>query len=159
MINSKKLLKKPSATVPNFLVSVIIVLAVIGLSVATFLTIEHLRGSIPGCFVVEGCQTVLSSKYAEVGPIPTAVFGIGYYLSILMLAALYLSSRHPAIMKLIGWLSFIGFIASLYLIYVQVWVIGSICMYCMTSATVSILLFLLDVVIWRRYLSERKTPA
>lgn len=152
MINSKRLLKKPPVTVPRLIVILLIVLAVVGFGVATYLTVEHVRGNLPSCSVVGGCEDVLTSKYATIGSVPTAVLGIGYYLVIIILGLLYLDVSNIFIMRLVGWLTVIGFVASLYLVYLQLWVIGAICLYCMTSALVCTLLFVIDLVIWKRYL-------
>jgi len=148
----------PSIKIPKTLVLLVIVLAVIGLGVATYLTIEHLRGETPDCSVLEGCQAVLSSKYAEVGPIPTGVFGVFYYSTIIILAVLYLGYGNLVMMKLLGWLSAVGFVVSILLIYVQMGIIHAMCIYCMTSALVSILIFIIDLIIWRKYLSGPKKP-
>lgn len=152
MINSKKLLKKPSVTVPRFFVVLLILLAIVGLGVSTYLTVEHLRGSLPNCSITGGCESVLTSKYATIGPVPTASFGVVYYLVIIISGALYLDVGNILIMRLVGWLMVAGFVVSLYLVYLQLWVIGAICLYCMTSALVSTLLFIIDLVIWRKYL-------
>jgi uncharacterized membrane protein len=132
-------------------------LAVVGLGVATYLTVEHWRGSLPDCSVVNGCEKVLTSKYAAVGPVPTAAFGVAYYLTVVVLGILYLGSGNPAAMRLVGWLALIGFMVSLYLVYLQIWVIEAICLYCMASALICTLLFAVDLVVWKRYLRVRAT--
>lgn len=152
MINSKKLLRKPSIAVPKPLVTLLIALAVIGFGISIYLTVEHLRGELPSCSVLKGCESVLTSKYAAIGPIPTASFGVAYYLVIILLGIIYLDTANTTIMKLIGGLTVIGFLESLYLVYLQIWVIGAICLYCMSSALVCTLLFLITLFVWRKYM-------
>ena len=155
-INSAKLLKKPLLVVPKFIVVLLLILAAIGFGVATYLTVKHLQGGLPSCAIVNGCQSVLTSKYASVGLVPTAVFGMGYYLAVFSLGILYLSLCNPLVIRLIGWLTVVGFGVSLYLIYLQLWVIDAVCLYCMTSAAVCILMFVIDLVVWKKYLRAHK---
>src|SRR5215217_8679857 len=66
------------------------VVALIGLGDAIYLIIHHLTGEKVPCSVTGGCETVLTSSYAEIGGIPIAVFGaIAYFMafSLAILAA------------------------------------------------------------------------
>jgi uncharacterized membrane protein len=51
------------------------VVAVIGLGIAVYLTIVHYTGSSPVCAISHGCETVQTSRYAELAGIPVAVLG------------------------------------------------------------------------------------
>jgi uncharacterized membrane protein len=131
-------------------VSAQIVLAVAGLIIAAFLTVEHVRGTFPPCSIINGCHTVLGSKYAEVGSWPTASFGVAYYLLLIMLGAAYLLGDQQRWLQISLRLTIVGAAVSIYLVYLQLYVIRAICPYCMTSAVICFLLFGVDVVIWRR---------
>src|SRR3989344_7528993 len=99
------------------------IFAIIGFADAVFLTTQHYLGNIPPCSVVEGCETVLTSPYATLLDIPVALFGILFYLIILI--------------KPNRLLAFCGFLASLALLYLQLFVIKAICLYCMVSLVTS----------------------
>jgi len=65
-------------------------LAVAGLADSIYLTITHLTGENIACLASSGCSEVLSSRYATVGSIPLAAFGVvGYFVafSLAILAA------------------------------------------------------------------------
>ncbi len=51
------------------------VLAAAGVTIATYLTWQHLAGTIPPCGPVRGCETVLVSAYAAIAGVPVALVG------------------------------------------------------------------------------------
>ena len=61
-----------------------IVVAVIGLGIATYLTIVHYAGDAPVCAIAHGCATVQKSDYAKLAGIPVALLGVIGYLGILV---------------------------------------------------------------------------
>lgn len=154
MDNSKMLLKMPLMKASNLLVLALILLAAAGFAVALYLTIEHFRGILPTCSFIDGCQNVLTSKYASVGPIPTAAFGVAYYLGVFFLASLFFFNSNPVLMKLLTLATVVGFFVSVYLVYLQIWIIDAICQYCMTSALICVLLLITDIAIWKKYLKK-----
>ncbi len=64
------------------------VVALVGLGDAVYLTIHHYTGEKVPCSIVEGCEQVLTSSYAEVAGIPLAVFGAAAYFAAFSLAIL-----------------------------------------------------------------------
>jgi uncharacterized membrane protein len=152
MNNLSSLSNKSLEKGTSWLVGGQIGLAVIGLFLATFLVAENLRGAIPPCSLTGGCQTVLGSKYAQVGPVPTALFGVIYYLLLAVIGVAYLQGKQRGWLHLSLRLTAVGAAASLYLVYLQLFVIKAICPYCMTSAAVCFLLLGIDLILWWRYL-------
>ncbi|HTH38871.1 MAG TPA: vitamin K epoxide reductase family protein, partial [Pyrinomonadaceae bacterium] len=65
-----------------------VVLALIGLVDSIYLTVKHLRDEKVPCSLISGCETVLSSTYAEVGGVPLAAFGAAAYFVAFSLALL-----------------------------------------------------------------------
>ena len=61
-----------------------IVVAVIGLGIATYLTIVHYAGDAPVCAIAHGCATVQKSDYAKLAGVPVALLGMIGYLGILV---------------------------------------------------------------------------
>lgn len=82
------------------------------------------------------CETVNSSPYALLYGIPVAYLGLLSYLAILFL--LFFGEKikflKPYALYLVFGLSAFGFLFSLYLTYLEIWVIKAICQWCVTSA-------------------------
>lgn len=150
-------LNKNLPAIPKKLVLLFIAAAIVGFSIATYLTVEWRRGVIPPCTIVDGCHDVLTSEYAAIGSLPTAALGIIYYLALIVLAAIYLDNGNIKFLVVASLCTVIGFIFSLYLVYLQIFVIKSVCSYCLASAGVSALLFIIDLLMWRSYFSAAKT--
>lgn len=117
------------------------VLAVIGIADAAFLTVSHYTKEPVPCSIVEGCETVLTSSYAEIAGIPIAAFGAAAYFFAFALAILAAYGNRAAWM-LFGAQAFLMAAVSGYLLYVQGFVIKAFCQFCLISAATSIGLFL-----------------
>lgn len=126
-------------------------LSVIGIADASFLTYEKFSGNIPTCGDGFDCGTVLNSQYASIGPIPLSLFGVGYYLTVLLLViSMYLEFPIAAMVRLpkvkTQWLlmacTSFGFAFSLVLVGVMAFVIKAWCLFCLVSAATSTLLFI-----------------
>jgi len=119
----------------------LILISVIGFSDATYLTAKHYLGETVNCSIVEGCETVTTSKYSTIFDIPIALFGSFYYFFIFVLLMLYLE-KVPGALKLLVSSTTLGFFATLGLIYIQAFVLHAFCLYCLISAFSSTGLFL-----------------
>jgi uncharacterized membrane protein len=107
-----------------------IVVAVIGLGIATYLTIVHYAGDAPVCAIAHGCATVQKSDYAKLAGVPVALLGMVGYLGILVsLAKDSESSRNAT-----AFLSIVGLGFSGWLTYVEVVELNAICIWCVGSA-------------------------
>lgn len=127
----------------NKLIIAFLVLSFIGFLDASFLTIEHYNGAFLKCRFLQGCETVLNSEYSKLMGIPVSLFGVFYYLSVFVGSLFYLDSQNERFLKHLCVYTLAGFFASLYLVYLQAFVIGAFCEYCILSATTSTLLFIL----------------
>lgn len=136
--------------IPNKLVFIFGLLALVGFADSAYLTAEHLRGGIPPCSVLSGCETVLTSAYASVGGIPVAAAGLLYYGGLLVLLTVFLDTGRRAVLHVACWLTTAGLLASAYLVAVQFFVIRSLCVYCLLSALASVGLFVVGTAIMRR---------
>lgn len=137
-------LSKPPLTKLNRLIYALIGISLVGFLDAVYLTTSHYTGHIT-CSVVSGCQEVLVSQYSEVFGIPLAILGAAYYLFILIISLFYFDSQRKIFLKTLSYIPIIGFLISLYLIYLQLFVIHAICQYCMLSALTSTLIFILSI--------------
>src|SRR5207248_10764328 len=120
-------------------------LSLVGLGDAIYLTIQDLTGQNLRCTIISGCAEVLGSKYAHIGSIPLASLGaVAYFLvfSLAILAMFGYGFARPALAILVG----IMFLTSLWLLYLQAFVIHHFCQYCLLSAAVTITLTVLVIV-------------
>ena len=111
-------------------------LALVGLADALYLTIEHVTGQSVRCTIISGCSAVLSSPYAVVAGIPLAALGAAAYFTVFSLAILTLFSYHWA-GKVMQVTVFTMFGLSLWLVYLQAFVIREFCQYCLLSAAIT----------------------
>ncbi len=127
------------------------IVALIGLADSIYLTIHHLTAEPVPCSLVSGCETVLTSAYAEIAGIPIAAFGAAAYFAAFSLAV-YTAYGVRSAWVLFGILSGVMAAVSVWLLYLQAFVIGAFCQFCLVSAATSITLFLIAIFsrFWRR---------
>ena len=140
---------KPPASKATKLYIVIACLALVGLADSIYLTVQHVTGQSVRCTIVSGCSEVLSSPYASINGIPLALIGAIAYFTVFSLATLAAFS-YPLVGKLLVIVTGLMFLTTLWLIYLQAFVIGQFCQFCLLSAAVTILLTILVVVAFRR---------
>ena len=124
-------------------------LALVGLADATYLTIEHLTGQSVRCTLIAGCSEVLSSPYATMRGIPLALVGAAAYFAVFSLATLAAFGYRGAGPLLTAVVA-IMFAVTLWLVYLQAFVIRAFCQYCLFSAAITILLTVITLIGWRR---------
>jgi uncharacterized membrane protein len=159
----KQLLTRPLRALPSSLVIAILVIALIGFADATYLSVEHFLGVIPPCSITGGCEKVLTSVYAVVLGVPVSLIGSVYYLLIAIGSFILLESKHVAklekhnseILRLSLFLTIPGFLASLWFTAVQIFIIHSYCAYCLGSAILTTVLFILTLVVFRKFGGHR----
>ena len=118
-------------------------LALAGLAIAIYLTIVHYDHSSPVCVGGGGgCEKVQTSDYAEFAGVPVALVGAIGYASILL--SLLLPGENGRFAGAL--LGVVGFGFSLYLTYLELFVIDAICQWCVASAVVMTLLATTTVV-------------
>ncbi len=120
-------------------------LSFLGFLDALYLTFEHYTGAPLPCVIFTGCDTVTNSAYATIGPISVALLGALYYLIILILTIAYLENGSRRSLAVATLITPIGFLASLYFLYLQIFVIGALCLYCIISATDSTILVIVSL--------------
>jgi len=116
--------------------------SLIGLVDAIYLTIQDLTGASLRCTIVSGCSEVLSSKYAHLGSIPLASVGALAYFTFFSLAVLA-AFGYALARPMLTILSALMFLTTLWLLYLQAFVIHHFCQYCLLSAAVTTLLLLI----------------
>lgn len=119
-------------------------LSLVGLADAIYLTVEHLTGRSVRCTVTSGCSEVLGSPYATIGGYPLALLGALAYFTVFSLATLaaFGSKRAGNLFAVIVALMFA---TSLWLLYLQAFVLHAFCQYCLLSAAIVTLLVVLVI--------------
>ena len=113
--------------------------SLIGLADSIYLTVEHLSGRSVRCTIVSGCSEVLSSPYASIRGIPLAAIGAVAYFTVFSLATLA-AFGYRGVGKLLIFVVGAMFLTTLWLLYLQAFVIGHFCQFCLLSALVTITL-------------------
>jgi uncharacterized membrane protein len=119
-------------------------LALVGLADAVYLTVEHLTGASMQCSITHGCAEVLGSKFATVGGFPLASLGALAYFTVFSLATLA-AFGYAGARRLVAPLVVVMFLFTLWLLYLQAFVIHAFCQYCLLSATTTTLLTIVAV--------------
>ena len=117
----------------KILYGIAMVLALVGLADATYLTASHLAGETAACIAATGCSDVLGSSYAKLGGIPLAGLGALAYFGAFSAATLaafgYVRAR-----KFLVIIVAVMFLTTLWLLYVMSFVLKAYCDYCLLSA-------------------------
>jgi len=119
--------------------ALVALVSLIGLGDSIYLTIEHVTGQSVRCTVIAGCSEVLSSSYAVLAGIPLAAVGAAAYFGVFSLATLAAFGYRLA-GTLLAILVGIMFLMTLWLLYLQAFVIHHFCQFCLLSALVTFVL-------------------
>ncbi|TSC81907.1 MAG: Vitamin K epoxide reductase [Parcubacteria group bacterium Gr01-1014_20] len=145
--SSSKTALLPKPLVSKALAITFLVVAFLGFLDATYLSVEHFRGVIPPCTIVEGCEKVTTSEYSVILGVPVALLGSIYYLFIIVLSILFLDRKNEKYFLYASYLNIFGLLAAIYFVFIQLVIIKAICIYCMFSALTSTLLFILGLLV------------
>lgn len=116
------------------------VFALIGLADAAYLSMMHFYQAGVGCSLITGCDVVLGSQYATLAGVPLAYLGVLYYLSLLITTGVYIQTEKPIFLKGLLVINLSGFAFSLWLVYLQAFVIEAFCQFCLISALITTVL-------------------
>jgi len=130
--------------------------ALIGVFLSLYLTMFKL-GYIGTLACGSGsCETVQLSKWGDFLGVPVAAWGAGYYAIVLGLAFAGVQVRYESSARLTNWLVYVtgaGLLFSLWLTYLELFVIHALCRWCLGSAAMTLVLFLLAL--WDRRAERR----
>ncbi len=116
-----------------------LVLNVIGLGVAIYLTYVHYSGTKPACTLGGSCLKVQTSQWSKLDGVPVALIGLIGYIAIL--ASQFAPDREETRLATLG-MTLIGTGFSGYLTYRELFSIHAICEWCASSAVIMTLLFI-----------------
>lgn len=118
----------------------VLVFAALGTVVSAYLTWVHYSGSLALCIGVGGCEAVQTSRFSTVGPIPVALVGLAGFVAILAVAIAHARGAAWSLTPLFG-LSLAATLYVAYLSYVEVFVLGAICPWCVAVAVCAVGVF------------------
>jgi uncharacterized membrane protein len=127
----------------------IALLALVGLFVALYLRLHALGyGGAIKCGASGGCETVQTSQWAVLFGLPVAFYGVVGYLALLIAA---IAALRPAALPRRHWnvvlaaLATVGFLFTAYLTYLELFVIHAICRWCVGSAVIITLIWIVSL--------------
>jgi uncharacterized membrane protein len=129
---------------------ILAVLDVIGLGIALYLSAVELNGGVPVCGPLHGCEEVARSEYSRIAGVPVAVFGVGLSLTLLALAVAWWRTDLYVLLLAHYGLSLAGVIFEAYFLYLQVFVIGAVCIWCTSYGLSLMARFAIALVVWSR---------
>ena len=152
---------KPVSKRLTLLAGVMTVVSFVGFLDATYLSAKRIQGLVPSCTLLKGCEVVTTSSYSTLASIPVAFLGVAYYGVLFLVLLAYIDRRTPLLLIIAARLTIVGLIASAYFIFVQIFLIKALCLYCLMSAVSSTVLFVLGmIVLWtasKKNISYRTT--
>jgi uncharacterized membrane protein len=113
--------------------------ALAGLTDAIYLTVQAFTGETLACGGSPDCFRVLGSQYSRLGGIPVAAFGtLAYFcvFSFATFAAFGYARAKTFLMLTVGAM----FLATMWFLYVQAFLLHAYCRYCLFSAAITFLL-------------------
>jgi len=125
-----------------------IALAGLGVLDATYLLVYKLTNNNAMCMGSGGCHDVNFSPYSEIGGIPVSVFGIVTFLviaGILLLEPRLKIAKENGELAIFG-ISLAGVAFTAYLTWLEIYVIHAICPFCVASAVIIALIFILAII-------------
>jgi uncharacterized membrane protein len=136
--------------VPLWLRLTTFLVALVGLGVSIYLTIAHYTEStLAGCNDTGGivnCTKVTTSAQSYVFGIPVAVLGLAFYVFMVAIMSPWAwraTRREVHLARIAALVAGVGFV--LYLLYAELFIIGSICLYCTSVHVLTFILFVLTV--------------
>lgn len=132
-----------ATAVPGWAVVSSLVLSVLGLLDAAYLTFEHYTSSSTlACSesATVNCLKVTTSSYADIVGIPVALFGLAYFVAMVLLC-LPAAWRRRELRALRLVAVVVGVLSVLYLVWVELYQVNAICLYCTGVHVVTFLLF------------------
>ena len=127
---------------------IVAALALAGIFIGLYLTLYKLGIIGELTCSVGSCETVNTSKWAVFLGFPVAAWGIFFYVAVFVLALVGTSDRladAKAISLLLSLWSTVGLLFSAWLTYLELAVIQAICIWCVVSAILVTLIFVLSV--------------
>lgn len=129
---------------------VLVLLASAGLVIAGYLLAVRLAGELPACPVSGGCETVQQSEYSAIAGVPVAGLGAAYSAVIVVATLAWWRAGDRRALYVAYGLGLLGTLMVGYLTYLELFVIGAICTWCVAYGLTVVVGWALAVVTLRR---------
>ena len=123
----------------TILYTTVAIVAVAGLADATYLTVQALTGETLSCGGSPDCFRVLGSSYAKLGGMPVAILGALAYFTVFTFAT-FAAFGYPRAPKFLALIAGAMFLTTLWLLYVQAFLLHAYCRYCLFSGAITFLI-------------------
>jgi uncharacterized membrane protein len=123
----------------TILYTIVAIVAVAGLADATYLTVQALTGETLTCGGSPDCFRVLGSSYSKLGGIPLASLGALAYFTVFTFA-IFAAFGYPRAPGFLALMTGAMFLMTLWLLYVQAFLLHAYCRYCLFSAAITFLI-------------------
>jgi uncharacterized membrane protein len=123
----------------TILYTIVAIVAVAGLADATYLTVQALTGETITCGGSPDCFRVLGSSYAKLGGIPVAIIGALAYFTVFTFAT-FAAFGYSWAPRFVALIAAAMFLMTLWLLYVQAFLLHAYCRYCLFSAAITFLI-------------------
>lgn len=140
---------------------IIMLLSVFGMLVSAYLAYQHFKPvGGPFCNINSyiSCDIVNKSSYSEIFNIPVSILGCAAYLIVFIAAFGLLKEKFPTYtLGLTALFTGASFGFAIYLSSMEFFVLHALCLYCITSQIIILLIFIISLNIWlkhRRWLAH-----
>ena len=123
----------------TILYTAVAIVSVAGLADATYLSVQALTGETLSCGGSPDCFRVLGSSYSKVGGIPVALAGALAYFTVFTLAT-FTAFGYARVGRFLALVVGVMFLVTLWLLYVQAFLLHAYCRYCLFSAAITFLI-------------------
>jgi uncharacterized membrane protein len=144
-------------TLQNKLVKLSIIVAALGSSLSLYLWYVHITTNIYFCTTT--CESVITGDYGTFIGVPWGAWGFAFYLFSVVLQISRLKKWKCLLTVWFSWVNrallyrgglVIGWIITLYLRYLEIFILDEFCMYCWGSVLVMLILSILEYIVWKK---------
>jgi len=123
-----------------------IVLSVLGIANAAYLVKQHYKKKPLICPLDHDCSVVTESRWSHIFFIRNEILGLSFFLVLLggILLSIFAPSLKTTIIFLLPFVTGLGLLFSVFLLLVQIYAIKDYCFYCLISALLTLLLFMVS---------------
>ena len=130
---------------------VLATLDLIGLGIASYLSVTELSGSLPVCGPLHGCQEVAQSPYSRpFFNIPVAVYGVFLSITLFILAIAWWRTNNYKLLLAHYALSLVGVLFEGWFQFAQIFLVKAICVWCESYGLSLVLRFVVALWVYLR---------
>src|SRR6478672_6888379 len=141
---------------------IVAALALAGIFVAVYLLLYKLGVVGHLSCNIGSCETVNTSRWATFMGAPVAAWGVGYYIGVFVLAMVSTGERYAdsvGMSKLLAFVAGTGLLFSAYLTYLELFQIHAICAWCVVSAIIVTIVFLVSLADVHKKMADSRESA